>query len=289
MAPRPTTPELLRRVEQAGKNNRGQPRNGILKTTAPLRWCCVAFLARAPSPNNLPPRLPPWRSCNNASANWSCNRVCRRQLRRKVVSPRYGQNAVRERCGRLFSPPPIAKSTRWRWCSINSVGIIASRLRSTLRSSPTSGAISRGSHRLWSGRSGFNLKLNDGDIFRALQPLVAALTNAGVRRISGDLIGDESFFVGPPYGSGWAWDDMNYYYGAEISALTINDNTLRFPSNPGRVSARPCQLTISPATSYVVLSNRTRPSLRVVNVRSISIAPSSRMSSMSPARCRSAT
>lgn len=104
----------------------------------------------------------------------------------------------------------------------------------------------------------FNLKLNDGDIFRALQPLVAALTNAGVCRISGDLIGDESFFVGPPYGSGWAWDDMNYYYGAEISALTINDNTLQVSVKPGASVGAPCQLTISPATSYVVLSNRTQ-------------------------------
>ena len=77
-------------------------------------------------------------------------------------------------------------------------------------------------------------------------------------RISGDLIGDESFFVGPPYGSGWAWDDMNYYYGAEISALTINDNTLQVSVKPGASVGAPCQLTISPATSYVVLSNRTQ-------------------------------
>jgi D-alanyl-D-alanine carboxypeptidase/D-alanyl-D-alanine-endopeptidase (penicillin-binding protein 4) len=69
------------------------------------------------------------------------------------------------------------------------------------------------------GDPGFNVKAGDGDIFRALQPLVAALTNAGVRKISGDLIGDESFIVGSPFGSGWVWDDMNYYYGAEISAL----------------------------------------------------------------------
>ncbi|MGC3957213.1 MAG: D-alanyl-D-alanine carboxypeptidase/D-alanyl-D-alanine-endopeptidase [Verrucomicrobiota bacterium] len=108
------------------------------------------------------------------------------------------------------------------------------------------------------GDPGFNVKAGDGDIFRALQPLVAALTNAGVRRISGDLIGDDSFIVGAPFGSGWVWDDMNYYYGAEISALTINDNTLQVSIKPGAKVGLPCQLVISPATSYVVLSNRTQ-------------------------------
>ena len=103
-----------------------------------------------------------------------------------------------------------------------------------------------------------NARLNGGDIYRALQPLVAALTNAGVRRIAGDLVGDESFIVGSPYGSGWAWDDVNYYYGAEISALTINDNTLRVTVQPGGKIGEPCQLSIAPATSYVVLSNRTQ-------------------------------
>jgi len=103
-----------------------------------------------------------------------------------------------------------------------------------------------------------NARLNGGDIFRALQPLVEALTNAGVKRINGDLVGDESFFHGPPYGSGWAWDDLNYYYGAEISALTLNDNTLQVVAKPGLSNGAPCQLALVPATSYVVLSNRTQ-------------------------------
>ncbi len=103
-----------------------------------------------------------------------------------------------------------------------------------------------------------NARLNGGDIYRALQPLVAALTNAGVCRIAGDLVGDESFITGSPYGSGWAWDDVNYYYGAEISALTINDNTLRVSVQPGGKVGESCQLSIAPITSYVVLSNRTQ-------------------------------
>ena len=98
----------------------------------------------------------------------------------------------------------------------------------------------------------------DGDLFMALEPLVTALADAGVKRISGDLVGDDSFFQGAPYGSGWTWDDLQYYYGAEISALTINDNTLRISVKPGASNGAPCRLALSPATTYLGLSNRTQ-------------------------------
>jgi len=107
------------------------------------------------------------------------------------------------------------------------------------------------------GDPGFNARLHSNDIFQALEPLVDALTNAGVRRISGDLVGDESFLRGPPYGSGWDCDDLQYYYGAEISALTINDNVLRLTAKPGQRVGEACELSLTPATGYLVLRNRT--------------------------------
>ena len=90
----------------------------------------------------------------------------------------------------------------------------------------------------------------------ALQPLVAALAKAGVKRIAGDLVADESYFHGPPFGSGWAWDDLENNYGAEISALTINDNVAVFFAKPGSAPGQPCELRLVPS-AYLVLSNRT--------------------------------
>jgi len=103
-----------------------------------------------------------------------------------------------------------------------------------------------------------NARLHGGDVFQALEPLIVGLTNAGVRRVRGDLIADESFFRGPQFGSGWTWDDMEYYYGAELSALTINDNTLQAAVKPGERLGLPCHLTLSPATGYLTFSNQTR-------------------------------
>jgi hypothetical protein len=102
-----------------------------------------------------------------------------------------------------------------------------------------------------------NARLHGNDIHKALEPLVCALTNAGVKRIVGDLVGDESYFHGPPFGSGWVWDDLEYYYGAEVSALTINDNTLQAVVKPGARIGAPCQLALVPATAWLTFSNRT--------------------------------
>jgi D-alanyl-D-alanine carboxypeptidase/D-alanyl-D-alanine-endopeptidase (penicillin-binding protein 4) len=99
---------------------------------------------------------------------------------------------------------------------------------------------------------------NGGDVLKALEPLVAVLTNAGVKQITGDLIGDDSYFHGPPFGSGWDWGDLENEYGAEISALTINSNTVQLAVKPGDAIGAPAQLAFSPDTTYLTVINRTQ-------------------------------
>jgi D-alanyl-D-alanine carboxypeptidase/D-alanyl-D-alanine-endopeptidase (penicillin-binding protein 4) len=105
-------------------------------------------------------------------------------------------------------------------------------------------------------------RLNDGDYWKPLDPLVAQIANSGVRRIEGDLIGDESFFAGPPFGSGWEWDDLQAYYGAEVSALTINDNAIDLFVTPAEREGVPCRITTGPQTSVVTIINRAQTTLK---------------------------
>lgn len=105
------------------------------------------------------------------------------------------------------------------------------------------------------GDPGFQASRFGGELLRVMQPLVAVLTNAGVRRIQGDLVADESFLIGPPYGAGWAWEDLNYYYGAPISALSLNDNCATLTARPGANVGDPVRLAINPATSGLVVDN----------------------------------
>ena len=58
------------------------------------------------------------------------------------------------------------------------------------------------------------------------------ITGAGVKRIKGDLVGDESYFNGAPVGSGWEWDDLTWSYGAQVSALSVNDNSIDITVKP---------------------------------------------------------
>lgn len=101
-------------------------------------------------------------------------------------------------------------------------------------------------------------RLNNGDYFKALDPIIAQLVNAGVRRVDGDIVGDESYFAGPPFGAGWEWDDLQAYYGAEVSALTLNDNSLDLFVKPADRVGVPCRITTGPPTSFVTLINRTQ-------------------------------
>ena len=103
-------------------------------------------------------------------------------------------------------------------------------------------------------------RLNGGDYFKGIEPLINQLVNTGIRRIEGDIVADESYFAGPPFGAGWEWDDLQAYYGAEVSSLTINDNAIDLFVKPAERPGLPCRITTGPATSFVSLINRTQTS-----------------------------
>ena len=58
----------------------------------------------------------------------------------------------------------------------------------------------------------------------ALDNLVAQLQAKGLKRVKGNIIGDESYFRGDTIGDGWTWNELQWYYGAEASALSFNEN-----------------------------------------------------------------
>ncbi len=65
--------------------------------------------------------------------------------------------------------------------------------------------------------------------------LVDKIIAAGVKRIEGDIVGDESYFQGFAIPETWEWDDLQTYYGTEVSALPLNDNAIDISVMPGSV------------------------------------------------------
>src|SRR5919206_4272544 len=100
------------------------------------------------------------------------------------------------------------------------------------------------------------------DYSLAIDALAADIYAAGVRRVEGDLVGDESYFTGAPVPPGWEWDDLQWYYGAEVSALTVNDNSVDLSVKPGASVGAPARITLGPSTPLVTIIDRTTTSER---------------------------
>ena len=112
------------------------------------------------------------------------------------------------------------------------------------------------------GDPSFAARFNNGDYFKAIDDLASRIVAAGVKRVEGDLIGDESYFTGPQYGSGWEWEDLTWYYGAEVSALTVNDNALDVFVKPGAEIGSPAVITTGPPDPLLTISNQVTTSAR---------------------------
>jgi serine-type D-Ala-D-Ala carboxypeptidase/endopeptidase (penicillin-binding protein 4) len=101
-------------------------------------------------------------------------------------------------------------------------------------------------------------RFNNGDYFKGIDDLAARIVAAGVKRVEGDLVGDETYFTGPQYGSGWEWEDLTWYYGAEVSALTVNDNALDLFVKPGTQVGAAALITTGPPDPLLTIVNRVK-------------------------------
>ena len=112
------------------------------------------------------------------------------------------------------------------------------------------------------GDPSISARFNNGDYNKVIDDLATRISAAGVKRVEGDLVGDESYFTGAPLGFGWEWADVQWYSGAEVSALSINDNSLDLFVKPGASVGAQCVITTGPPTPLVRFTNRTTTTAR---------------------------
>ena len=96
-----------------------------------------------------------------------------------------------------------------------------------------------------------------------LNLLAEQVEQAGVRTVDGSVVGDDTFFVDEPYGVDWGWDDLQWSYGAPVSALSFADNTiqLNITADPTSPPASP-NATVGgwvPNVEYYTLENDMTP------------------------------
>ncbi|MGB6829115.1 MAG: D-alanyl-D-alanine carboxypeptidase/D-alanyl-D-alanine-endopeptidase, partial [Terracidiphilus sp.] len=93
------------------------------------------------------------------------------------------------------------------------------------------------------------------DPMTPLNLMAEQVEEAGVRQIEGNVIGDDSYFVNEPWGEDWGWDDTQWSYGAPVSALSFNDNSIGLTLAPDPAAHGIVTGAWSPNVDYFTLEN----------------------------------
>lgn len=109
--------------------------------------------------------------------------------------------------------------------------------------------VGRGDPNLSNRKFPFELKEEfDGPPEKVLTEFADALVARGVAEITGDVIGDDSYFPPGRYPDGWEIGDMVWEYGAAISAIVVNDNKVTLTLTPGDKMGDPAVPSVAPPT-----------------------------------------
>jgi D-alanyl-D-alanine carboxypeptidase/D-alanyl-D-alanine-endopeptidase (penicillin-binding protein 4) len=93
----------------------------------------------------------------------------------------------------------------------------------------------------------------------ALDLLAQQVEQAGIRTVEGNIVGDDSFFLYEPYGKAWAWDDLQWAYGAPVSALSFNENAIGLAIGPDPAKPETTVASWTPDVDYYTLDNSMVP------------------------------
>lgn len=98
----------------------------------------------------------------------------------------------------------------------------------------------------------------EGDPLGAIDALADQIAAKGVKRIGGDIIGDDTWYVWEPYAAGWGIEDPESDDGPPVSALTLNDNVQKLIVTPGGREGDLAAISLSPAIEFYRIDNEVR-------------------------------
>ena len=92
----------------------------------------------------------------------------------------------------------------------------------------------------------------------AVHAIADSLRARGIRRVTGKIIGDGSYFE--PVLTHWNWStfDVNWWYAAPVSGLGFHDNSVDFRILPGTAVDQPPVITWTPDFAMFTFENRAR-------------------------------
>ena len=94
--------------------------------------------------------------------------------------------------------------------------------------------------------------------FTAMDAIADSIRAHGVRRITGRIVGDGSYFEPLLVHPAWTVFDLNWWYAAPVSGLGFHDNSVDFLIAPADSVDRPPAITWTPELGLFSFENRAR-------------------------------
>jgi D-alanyl-D-alanine carboxypeptidase/D-alanyl-D-alanine-endopeptidase (penicillin-binding protein 4) len=101
----------------------------------------------------------------------------------------------------------------------------------------------------------------------SLEALAQMLADRGLKHVRGNVVGDASYFRGEPIGDGWQWNDLQWYFGAEASALSVNGNSVDISITSATKQADKPSVVIRDGDNYFQITNNLATSDRSARYR----------------------
>ena len=95
----------------------------------------------------------------------------------------------------------------------------------------------------------------DGAATQLFRDWADRLKRLGIHTIRGRIIGDDNSFDDEPWGSGWAWDDLDRSFATGVGALQFNQNTAQLRLQPGARAGDSAAVTIGPPGAGLTIRN----------------------------------
>lgn len=92
--------------------------------------------------------------------------------------------------------------------------------------------------------------------FRAIEEFADQIAALGLKQVRGDIAGDDRRYTWEPRPGGWARGDAEWEYGAPVSALMLDDNSLAITLRPGARPGDLSQIWLTPPFEYFSIDNR---------------------------------
>jgi D-alanyl-D-alanine carboxypeptidase/D-alanyl-D-alanine-endopeptidase (penicillin-binding protein 4) len=88
---------------------------------------------------------------------------------------------------------------------------------------------------------------HEGLTEKVLAQLADVAVGRGLKEVDGDIVADDRMIPFDPYPAGWSLGDLFFAFGAPVTAISFNDNSVSIEMSPGARAGEPAVVVVDPA------------------------------------------